>query len=65
MNATPLIVHPISFDLNSPAPSWDQFPAECQVELIQALAALLLRLPQLQVLQQEMMTQGADDEPRQ
>lgn len=65
MNISPLIVHPISFDLNNPAPSWDQFPAECQGELIQALAALLLHLPQLQVLQQEMKTRGADDEPRQ
>jgi hypothetical protein len=65
MNAFAMIVHPNSLELNSPAPPWEQFPAECQVELIQALAALLLNLPQLQILQDEMLAQGADDEPRQ
>jgi hypothetical protein len=65
MNASALIVHPISLELNSPAPAWEQFPAECQDELIQALAALLLDLPQLQTLQEGMLAQEAGDEPRQ
>lgn len=38
-------------------PGLEQFPRECQAELIQALAALLLRLPQLQAIEQ-MMTAG-------
>jgi hypothetical protein len=65
MNASALIVHPNSPELNSPAPPWEQFPAECRDELIQALAALLLHLPQLQALQMEMVAQGVNDEPRQ
>ncbi len=65
MSVSPLIVHPNPPEQNSPAPPWEQFPAECQVELIQALAALLLHLPQLQALQEEMVVPGADNEPRQ
>jgi hypothetical protein len=40
--------------LPSALPQWDQFPQECQGELIQALAALLLHLPQLQALEKGM-----------
>jgi hypothetical protein len=65
MNASAMIVQPNSPELNSPAPPWEQFPAECQIELIQALATLLLELPQLQALQEGMLAQGAGDEPRQ
>jgi hypothetical protein len=65
MNASALIVHLNSPELNSPAPPWEQFSAECRDELIQALAALLLHLPQLQALQLEMVAQGVNDEPRQ
>lgn len=65
MNASTLIVHPNSLELNSPAPAWEQFPAESRDELIRALAALLLDLPQLQTLQEGMHAQGAGDEPRQ
>jgi hypothetical protein len=65
MNASAMIVHPNSPELNSPAPPWEQFPTECRDELIQALAALLLDLPPLQALQEEMVAQGAGDEPRQ
>jgi hypothetical protein len=45
-------------------PEWEQFPQECQNELIQALAGLLLHLPQLQALEQGMVAQGAYDEQR-
>jgi len=53
--------------IESPAnglPEWEQFPQECQSELIQALAALLLHLPQLQALEQGMVAQGASHEQR-
>jgi hypothetical protein len=33
-------------------PTWDQVPAERQQELVQALAALLMALPQLQALRE-------------
>jgi hypothetical protein len=54
----------------SALPEWEQFPAECQNELIQVLAELLLHLPQLQALEEEMaapraVAQGACDEQRQ
>lgn len=53
MNTLPLIV-PLLEIPDSAIPQWDQFPQECQRELIQALAALLLHLPQLQALEEEM-----------
>jgi hypothetical protein len=54
MNPSPWIVP------QAEIPAWDQFPPECRDELVQALAALLLQLPQLQALEQEM-----SDEPQQ
>lgn len=46
-------------------PTWEQFPQERKNELIQALAALLLHLPQLQALQEAMRAPGTSDEPQQ
>jgi hypothetical protein len=50
MNTTPLIVLPNEIP-SSALPAWDQFSQERQQELIQALAALLLQLPQIQTLE--------------
>jgi hypothetical protein len=58
MKATPWIVPRIEIP-GSALPQWDQLPLEHQRELIQALAALLLRLPQLQALEKEL-----SDEPQ-
>jgi hypothetical protein len=58
MNASPRIVPQIEIS-PSALPQWEQFSAECQAELIQALAALLLHLPVLQALEKEM-----GDEPQ-
>jgi len=58
MNSTPLIVLPNEIP-SSTLPAWDQFSQERQHELIQALAALLLQLPQLQTLQAGMVAPGA------
>ena len=61
MNTTPMIVPQIEItEIN--LPKLDQFSPECQAELIQALAALLLNLPQLQDLQARMGIPGANDE---
>ena len=35
-------------------PEWEQLPQECQQELIQAFVAILLHLPQVQALEEEM-----------
>lgn len=35
-------------------PTWEQWPREFQKELTQALAALLLRLPEIQRLEEQM-----------
>ena len=53
MNTTSLIVPRIEIPISA-LPNLEQFPQECQQELIQALAALLLHLPQLQALEEEM-----------
>jgi hypothetical protein len=53
MNTTPLIVLQIEIPVIT-LPRLEQFSAERQAELIQALAALLLRLPQLQAIEQMM-----------
>jgi hypothetical protein len=55
MNTTPLIVLPNEIP-TSALPVWDQFSQERQQELIQALAALLLQLPQFQALEAGMST---------
>jgi hypothetical protein len=61
MNTTPLIVPQIEISAIT-LPSLEQFPPECQIELIQALAALLLDLPLLQDVQARISTQGASNE---
>jgi hypothetical protein len=38
----------------SALPVWEQLPLECRSDLVQALAALLLHLPQLQAIEQRM-----------
>ena len=58
MNPTPLIVLPNEIP-SSALPAWEQFSQERQQELIQALAALLLQLPQLQALETQMTVAGA------
>jgi hypothetical protein len=39
--------------LTGSLPRWDQFPAECQRELIQTLALLVLHCPEVQALQEK------------
>ena len=58
MNTSCIILPQIEIP-DSALPQWDQFPSECQSELIQALAALLLHLLQLQALEKEMAAPGA------
>lgn len=53
MNIRPNIVPQIETPISA-LPDWDQMPPDCQKDLIQALAALLLRLPQLQAIEQKM-----------
>ena len=53
MNPSALIVPRIEIPAQA-VPQWEQLPRECQQELIQALAALLLRLPQVQALEERM-----------
>lgn len=53
MNPSALIVPRIEIPAQA-VPPWEQLPRECQNELIQALAALLLRLPQVQRLEEKM-----------
>jgi hypothetical protein len=53
MNPTAPIVPRIEIPAQA-VPHWEQLPRECQNELIQALAALLLRLPQVQRLEEKM-----------
>ncbi len=53
MNTSPWIVLGIEISASA-IPQWDQLPLERQHDLIQALAALLLHLPQLQALEKEM-----------
>jgi hypothetical protein len=43
----------------SALPVWEQIPLECRSDLIQALAALLLHLPQLQAIEQRLTTPAA------
>jgi hypothetical protein len=45
---SPLPTH--SYLVSGSLPTWEQLPQERQQELIQALAALLIHLPQLQTL---------------
>lgn len=61
MNTLPLIVPLIEIPLSA-LPHWEQFSQERQDELVQALAALLLHLPQLKALEEKMVAQGAGDE---
>lgn len=61
MNTTALIVLPNEIP-SSALPAWDQFSQERQQELIQALAALLLQLPQIQTLEAGLSTPGAGNE---
>jgi hypothetical protein len=49
----------------TPFPAWEQFSQEQKNELTQALAALLLHLPQLQALLEGMLAPGANDELQQ
>jgi len=58
MKATPLIVPRIEIPPQA-VPAWEQFPPECQAELVQALATLLLRLPLLQEMEQALTGPGA------
>jgi hypothetical protein len=53
MNTSPLIVPQIEIPISA-LPQWDQFSAERQQELIQALAELMRHLPQLQALEEGM-----------
>jgi hypothetical protein len=53
MNNSPLILPQIEIP-PSAVPQWEQFPQERQDELIQALAALLLHLSQLQAPEKEL-----------
>jgi hypothetical protein len=53
MKTTPLIVPQMEIPIST-IPHWDQFSPEHQHELIQALAELLLHLPQLQALEEGM-----------
>jgi len=50
MKAHSDIVHQIEIPISA-LPDWDQFPPVCRNELIQALAELLLSLPQLQMIE--------------
>jgi hypothetical protein len=68
MHNCPIILPQIEIP-TSALPDWEQFPLECRSELIQALAALLLHLPQLQALEKELaapraVAQGGEDEQR-
>ena len=51
MNAHPLIVQPLPIPTHV-LPNWNQLPPQRQQELIAALAALLLHLPEVQALQE-------------
>jgi hypothetical protein len=69
MNGSRMILPQIEIPANA-LPEWEAFPVECQSELIQALAELLLHLPQLQALEEGMsvpraVAQGVCDEQRQ
>jgi hypothetical protein len=64
MNTTSLIVPQIELP-TSALPAWEQFPQECQDELVQVLAAMLFTLPQLQALVKGMDVQGAGHEQQQ
>jgi hypothetical protein len=64
MNNRPIILPQIEIPISA-LPDWEQFPLECRSELIQALAVLLLHLPQLQTLEEEMGPPGAGNEQRQ
>jgi hypothetical protein len=61
MNTPALIVPQIEIPLSA-LPPWEQFSVEHQEELVRALAAVLLHLPQLQALEEKMVAQGAGDE---
>jgi hypothetical protein len=47
---TPIQLQPASQALAESLPRWEELPPDCQQELIQALAALLLRQPATQAL---------------
>lgn len=53
MNPMPLIVPRMEIPTQS-VPQWEQLPQECQQELIQAFAEILLHLPQVQALEEKM-----------
>ena len=53
MNPSILIVPRIEIPAQA-VPQWEQLPQECQQELIQTFAAILLHLPQVQALEEKM-----------
>lgn len=53
MNPSILIVPRIEIPAQA-IPQWEQLPQECQKELIQALLAVLLHLPQVRDLEERM-----------